>query len=108
FTENGGVERTDVWQCTEAADPYESPISAPTKWRRTAFGLVNAWDRAMDSYHYNGGTGNFYAFVPWFYLKYVLHESLQYLGYRVMGDFMEDPTTHEQLLPNNTTTDREQ
>lgn len=101
-----GVERNDIWQCTADTAAGESPYTHESKWRRAAFGIVNAWDAENDGYHYNSSDGNFYAFVPWFYLKWILTKSLEHLGYRVEGDFMQDERTHQVAVPNNTTLDR--
>lgn len=100
------VQREEIWQCTIDTTAGESPSSHPAKWRRTAFGIVNAWNKEQDSYYYNGSSGNFYALVPWFYLKYVLHHALAHIGYRGIGDFVDDARTDEVCLPNSTTLDR--
>lgn len=105
YTTADVVERTGIWQCISAAGPGESPDTAPAKWRLTAFGLVNAWNKAEGA-HYLNTTENFYALVPWFYLKWVLLQALAALGLRVEGEFMDDAATNEELLPNSTTIDQ--
>jgi hypothetical protein len=106
YTRRDPVERTQVWQCTAATSAGEDPISTPGKWRLTAFALVNAWDGATSAHYENDPSGNFYAFVPWFYIKWVLQRALASIGYRPVGEFMDDPATHELVLPNTTTLDR--
>jgi hypothetical protein len=108
YTEHqSGILRTDIWTCIDAGGTIagESPESHPAKWRRNAFGVVNAWDRSTNQHHYNTTDGNFYCFVPWFYLKWVLRRALAHVGYTPVGSFMDDSATHELVLPNNSTID---
>lgn len=108
YTETStAIMRTDIWQCqVGGASAGESPETHPAKWRRTSFGIVNAWDRANNQHYYNTISGNFYTHVPWFYLKWVLARSLAHIGYTPVGEFMDDTRTHELVLANNTTIDK--
>ena len=106
FNELTPCFRQDIWQCTANASPGQSPATHPAKWRRTAFGIVNAWDAQVGE-HYRNTTANFYALCPWFYLKWVLQKALNAVGYRPVGDFWENPDTDELVLPNLTLLDAE-
>jgi hypothetical protein len=106
FTELMPCQRQDVWQCTSSTSAGQSPSTHPAKWRRTAFGIVNAWN-AQAGEHYRNTTNNFYTLCPWFYLKWVLEKALNTIGYSPAGDFWEDPTTDELVLPNLTLLDAE-
>lgn len=98
------IQRTTYWQCISAAYANESPVTHPAKWRRTAFGIVNAWDHENGSYYYNTA-GSYYSFVPWFYWKWVIARALGAVGLQAAGEFMRDTRTHEFLLPNPNTID---
>lgn len=107
FTERTTMERTWVYQCNDAGGTVagESPTTAPTKWRRTAYGLVNAWNAGAGTHYFNGPSSNFYTWVPWFYVKWIMRTALGKLGFRVEGTWMDDETTHELLEANTTTID---
>ena len=100
------IIRTAIYQCTEDAAPGETPTSHPEKWRKAAFGIVNAWDVENNDIYSNSTDGNFYAMVPWFYLKWTLQKALAHFGYTPVGSFMDDTRTDELLLPNTTTIDQ--
>lgn len=105
FTERDDVERTDLWQCIVTTSAGESPATHPSKWRRTAQGIVNAWDRTANDFYFNTEGNEFYAFVPWFYLKWVLKKALEHIGYVPRGTWWDDTTFDEQSLGNTTTID---
>lgn len=105
FTEHGTVMRTDKWQCVTATSAGESPETHASKWRRTCFALVNAWNKTTGRHYVNSPGNEFYAFVPWFYIKWVLKQALAYVGYRPVGEWMDDPRWDEWLLANTTTID---
>lgn len=100
------IIRTAIYQCTDPATPGQNPTTHPEKWRKAAFGIVNAWDVENNDIYYNSTDGNFYAMVPWFYLKWVLRKALAHFGYTPVGSFMDDTRTDELLLPNTTTIDQ--
>ncbi len=97
------VKRKWSYQATTDV-PANSPPPGPN-WRRTAFGVANARNMATGDFRYNS-TANIYSLVPWFYLKWVLKQSCSALGFTVKGEFMDDPNTHEVLVPNATNIDK--
>lgn len=99
------LERTTPWQCTANAGAGQSPDAVPSKWKKTAFGIVNAYDHDTDDLKYNTPDGNFFALVPWLYTKWVLKKALAAIGYTAIGQFMDDVNTDEVLVPNATTLD---
>ncbi|HRH68779.1 MAG TPA: hypothetical protein PLB89_04660 [Flavobacteriales bacterium] len=105
FTEFSPVKRTWIYQCIVDTAAGESPLTTPSSWRRASYGLVNAWDKLLEQHYLNTLTSDFYTLVPWFYLKWVIRESLASQGFRAIGDFMDDERTHELLLPNTATID---
>jgi|GEM_PF-3604955 hypothetical protein len=108
FTDRtGAIERVEVWQCENDTLAGQTPWTHPDKWRKTAFGVVNAWDAEINQPKTNSSAGNFYTLVPWFYLKWILTRSLANIGYRVEGAFMDDTKLNELVIANNTTMDRE-
>lgn len=108
FTDrSGSVESVDVWQCTTLTSPGEDPLNTPAKWRKTAFGVVNAWDKETSTFYENAEAGNFYTWVPWLYLKWVLSKAMEAVGYHVQGSFMRDAGTHEFVVANNTTIEQQ-
>lgn len=107
FTEYDPIEKTYIWQCTADTTPGTRPVDDEDFWRRTAFGIVNAWDKENEAHYVNTISGNYHAQVPWFYLKWVLHKALASVGYTPVGSFMTDTTTDEVNLPNTTTIDKD-
>lgn len=105
YTEWGTVRRDDVWQCTVDTSAGESPETHPSKWRRTAFALVNAWDRAEGMHYLNTEESPFYALCPWFYYKWVVKRALAHVGFTPVGDWMDDTANDEWLMPYTTTID---
>lgn len=107
YTEYGVVKRTNVWVCIDPAGTSagESPDTAPSKWARAAFGVVNAWDASGGTHYFNTVGNEFYCFVPWFYLKWVLTRALAFVGYTPVGEWMDDTTWDEWQLANTTTID---
>lgn len=105
FTETLPVLRKDLWQCIAPTSAGESPATAPSKWRRTAQGIANAWDRANNTFYFNTVGGEFYTHVPWFYLKWVLERALAHVGYVPRGTWWDDAAWNELLLANTTTID---
>lgn len=106
FTSTDTVEKVQVWQCIGATSAGESPATHPAKWRLTAYGIVNAWNKNEAEHYQNSTTAHYYAMVPWFYHKWVVRQALAYLGLRPAGTWWADEATHEELLPNATTLDR--
>lgn len=105
FEEGTIVRRSWGYQCTSATSAGESPATHPGKWRRTGFGVINHWDHANGEFFANTSDGNFFAMVPYFYLKWVLAKVAENMGLRAVGEFMDDPATHQVLLSNNTPVD---
>jgi hypothetical protein len=107
FTEYGTIKRTSVWVCVDplGAGAGESPVTHPAKWSRTAYSLVNAWDKDTGRHYVNSEGAEFYCFVPWFYIKWVLTRALAHVGYTPVGEWMDDTAWDEWLLANTTTID---
>jgi hypothetical protein len=106
FEQGTQVRRMVGYQCISATSAGQSPATHPTRWRRTAFGIVNHWDHATATFFENNTTdGNPYAMVPFFYLKWVLQKVFADLGYSLSGDFMADTRNHQLAVYNNTALD---
>lgn len=105
YTTYDVVERTEIWRCSVATNAGETPETHPAKWDKAQYGVANAWDRASNQHHYNTVEGNFYTFVPWFYVKWVLRRLFNFYGYELRGEFMDDTRYDEWTLPNLTTID---
>lgn len=99
------VKRTWIYQCIAAAGANEGPETHPEKWQLTSYGMVNAWNKDLEAHYVNTLATDFYTWVPWFYLKWVVTNALASQGFRVAGTWMDDEASNEVLLANNTTMD---
>ncbi len=79
-------------------------------------GWVNEWDDATQTLKYNTTDGspadedsfqfNFYALVPWFYVKWILNQIAIFEGYSIGGYALNAAEFEKLQLPNNTTLDK--
>lgn len=99
------VMRTRRYQSLAGSNTGNSPTSGAPWWRETAFGLINHWDHVEEEYFRNVDDDNFYALVPFFYLKWILTRALEAMGWTPNGPFMDDAFTHRVALYNNTALD---
>lgn len=101
------VRRTRRYQCISGPHSNQDPETATSYWRETAFGIVNHWDHATPTFFTNSGsTAEYYAMVPWFYLKYYVQKALAHYGLTPTGEWWNDTRYHQRVVMNNTTLDR--
>ena len=105
YTSGTPVRRTWTYQCIADTSPGESPDTAPAKWRRTAFGILNHWNHEDEEFFANTSDGNFYALCPMFFTKEILRRALSAYGYGVGGQWWDDDRYHQLWLWNNRTLD---
>lgn len=105
--------------CIDDAPEHHHPLTATDYWQPYAAGIVNAWDsdqsrfprvtisylngqREMDIpewYRYN--SIDRYNLVPWLQLHDVIRNLAEALGYKAVGDYMDDPEEQRALLFSN-------
>jgi len=102
-----GTPLTHPWrfQCIGATSAGESPLTTPAKWRKTAFGIVNAYDHTSAEYFKNDGVAEYHTLVPWFYLKYIVQEALKAVDYAPAGTWWTDTQYDKRAVINHQTLD---
>lgn len=99
----GTFIRQERYKCISAAGVGEG-YDYTDKWKRTAYGIINHWDFDAEEFFRNTD-GNFYALVPFFYLKWILVQAFASIGFTLEGSFMDDVQTNRAWIYNNTALD---
>jgi len=98
--ETGLVRRKRAYECIGTAPAGESPDNTPWDWRFFGQGIINPWIPTTTGWRLNDELNN-NAMCPQFYLKDILIRAMRDRGLEAVGDFIDDPSTHQVIVWNN-------